>query len=131
MARRTIMIIDEIPDHRTILCHLLRAEGYRVLEALPDEEALDRARSEPPDLILTALSLPGRPDWEITRRLRAQPALEHTPILGTTVYNTLLSASRVRAIGCADYVHKPFDIDDLLDRISSLLPDAPHPAMAA
>jgi len=131
MTHRTIMIIDEIPDHRTILCHLLRAEGYRVLEALPDEEALDRARSERPDLILTALSLPGQPDWEITRRLHAQPALRHTPILGTTVYNTLLSAARVHAIGCVDYVDKPFDMDYLLDRISSLLPDAPCPAMAA
>jgi two-component system cell cycle response regulator DivK len=131
MAHRTIMIIDEIPDHRTILCHLLRAEGYRVLEALPDEEALDRARRERPDLILTALSLPGQPGWEIARRLRAQPALQHTPILGTTVYNTLLSASHIRAIGCVGYIDKPFDLDDLLDRISSLLRDAPHPTMAA
>ena len=131
MAHRTIMIIDEIPDHRAILCHLLRAEGYRVLEALPDEEALDRAHSERPDLILTALSFPGQPDWEITRRLRAQPALKHTPILGTTVYNTLLSASRVRAIGCVDYVDKPFDMDELLRRIMMLLPGAPQAMMAA
>ena len=131
MAHRTIMIIDETPDHRTILCRLLRAEGYRVLEALPDEEALDQAHSERPDLILTALSLPGEPDWEITRRLHAQPALKHTPILGTTVYNTLLSASRVRAIGCVDYVDKPFDMDELLRRIMMLLPGAPQAMMAA
>src|SRR5690242_9288370 len=121
MAHRTIMIIDDMADHRDLLGHLLRAVGYRVLEATPDEAALDQARRERPDLILAALSLPGRPGWEITRRLRAQPALQHTPILGTTVYNTLLSATRIRAIGCADCLGKPFDLEDLLDRIRLLL----------
>jgi CheY-like chemotaxis protein len=131
MAHRTIMIIDDTSDHRDVLSHLLRAVGYRVLEATPDEAALDQARRERPDLILAALSLPGRPGWEITRQLRAQPALEHTPILGTTIYNTLLTTARIRAIGCVDCLDKPFDMDDLLDRIRMLLPDAPRSALAA
>ena len=59
MALQTIMIIDDTPDHRAMLGCLLRAVGYRVLEASPGEAALDQARSERPDLILTALSLPG------------------------------------------------------------------------
>ena len=131
MAHRTILIIDETPDHRTILSHLLRAEGYHVFEATAGAEALDQARNARPDLILLALSLPDRPGWETTRRLRALQALAHTPILGTTVYNTLLSASRVRALGCVGYVDKPFDIDYLLYRISTLLPDAPRAALLA
>jgi CheY-like chemotaxis protein len=130
MQRRTIMIVDETADHRRILRRLLDAVGYRVLES-SGADALDRASVERPDLILMALSLPGHPGWETARRLCAQSALAETPILGTTVYNTLLTAPRVRAIGCVDFVDKPFDLDDLLYRISRLLPDGPWAAFAA
>lgn len=131
MAHRTIMIIDEAADHRDLLGHLLRAVGYRVLEAAPDAAALDQARRERPDLILASLSLPGQPGWEIAQQLRAQPALAQTPILGATVYNTLLTTSRIRASGCVDCLNKPFDLDHLLDRIRLLLPEAPRSVMAA
>jgi two-component system sensor histidine kinase/response regulator len=130
MQRRTIMIVDETPDHRSILRRLLDAVGYRVLES-SGAEALDRASAERPDLILMAIAFPGHSCWEIAQQLRAQPDLAETPILGTTVYNTLLTAPRVRAIGCADMVDKPFNLDDLLLRISRLLPDAPRAAFAA
>ncbi len=131
MAHRTILIIDDAPDHREILCRLLRAVGYRVIEAAPGDEALDYARGERPDLIVMSLSLPGQPSWETARKLRAQPILARTPILGATVYNTLLTRSRVRAIGCEDYVAKPFDMDDLLQRIGQLIPDGPVANFAA
>ena len=131
MALRTIMIIDDTPDHRDMLGRLLRAVGYRVLEAIPGQAALDQARGERPDLILTALSLPGQPAWETARLLRGQPALADTPILGASVYNPLLTASRAQALGCADYVNKPFDLDDLLRRILLLLPSAPPTLLAA
>ncbi len=131
MALHTIMIIDDTPDHRDMLGHLLRAVGYRVLEAIPGQAALDQARGERPDLILTALSLPGQPAWETARLLRDQPALADTPILGASVYNPLLTPSRAQALGCADYVDKPFDLDDLLRRILLLLPSAPPIVLAA
>ncbi len=129
MLHRTIMIIDDTPDHCDILGRLLRAVGYQVVEAAPGEEALRVACEARPDLILTALSLPGQPAWETARLLRAQPALANTPILGTTLYNTLLPWSRVRAIGCSDFVDKPFDIDELLYRVTALLPHSPHAAL--
>ena len=131
MSHRTIMIIDDVPDHRDILVRLLRAVGYRVLVTDPGEAALAAARAERPDLILMALSLPGQPTWETARLLRGQPYLERTPILGATIYNTLLSWSRVRAIGCADFVDKPYDFDDLLRRVAALMPQTPQPAFAA
>jgi CheY-like chemotaxis protein len=125
------MIIDDTPDHRDMLGRLLRAVGYRVVEASPGEAALEQARGERPDLILTALSLPGQPAWETARLLRDQPALADTPILGASVYNPLLTPSRAQALGCADYVDKPFDLDDLLRRIMQLLSGAPPALLAA
>ena len=131
MPHRTIMIIDETPDHRDILGRLLRAAGYRVVESAPGDEALSMACNVRPDLILTALSLPGQPAWETARLLRSQPVLADTPILGSTLYNTLLPWSRVRAIGCSDYLDKPFDLDELLYRVTTLLPNPPQAALAA
>ena len=126
MPHRTFLIIVDTPDHRDILGRLLRAVGYRVVEAAPGEEAVSTACSVRPDLILTALSLPGQPAWETARLLRGQPALASTPILGSTLYNTLLPWSRVRAIGCTDFLDKPFDLDELLYRITALLPNSPQ-----
>jgi len=131
MANRTILIIDDTLDHRDLLCRLLRAVGFHVVEAAPGAEALDQARAARPDLILMALSLPGQPAWETARLLRTLPALDDTPILGASVYTPLLTPSRARLLGCADYLDKPFDLDDLLRRITMLLPDTPPAMMAA
>lgn len=131
MPPHTILIVDEAHEHRDILSRLLRAVGYRVVESEPGEAAVGSARDERPDLILMSLSLPGQPAWETARVLRSLTAPHRTPILGATMLTTLLTHSRVRALGCADYVAKPFDLDDLLDRIRALLPDPPAPALAA
>jgi CheY-like chemotaxis protein len=131
MSHYTILIVDDTPDHRTLIGRLLRAVGYQVIECAPGADALAAATTTQPDLILTALSLPGQPAWETARQLAEQPALAHTPILGATVYNTLLPWSRIRALGCTDLVNKPFDLDELLGRITTLLPNAPHSTLAA
>jgi CheY-like chemotaxis protein len=131
MSHYTILIVDDTPDHRTLIGRLLRAVGYQVIECAPGADALTTAAAAQPDLILTALSLPGQPAWETARQLAEQPALAHTPILGATVYNTLLPWSRIRALGCTDLVNKPFDLDELLGRITMLLPNGPHSTLAA
>lgn len=123
MAARTILIVDEAFEHRDILARLLRAVGYRVLESEPGLAAVLRAQEEPPDLILLSLSLPGQPAWDTARALRGMSVLQRTPILGATMLTTLLTYSRVRALGCEDFVAKPFDLDDLLARIQALLSD--------
>lgn len=118
MSRATVLIIDDTLDHRFVLRRILQSAGYTVIESSTAAEALQQAQRILPDLILAALSLPDQAPWEALRRLKAQPALLHTPLLGTTVYTTLLRSSRLRGIGCVDCISKPFDIDDLLRRIA-------------
>lgn len=129
MARRTILVIDDTPDHLDLLRRLLGAVGYDVIAVPPSTEAMCQADRRKPDLILMALSLPGQSSWELARQLASRGP--HAPILGTTVYSTLLGATRIRSLGCADVVEKPFDFDVLLDRISRLLPDSSQAAYAA
>lgn len=131
MSAPTIMIVDDAHDHRDILSRLLRATGYQVVEMEPGERAIAAAETYVPDLILLALSLPGQPAFETARALRALPALTTTPMLGATLLTTLLTPGRARSLLGVDYVDKPFDLDDLLDRIRSLLPAPPATALSA
>lgn len=121
---QTILIIDETPDHLDILSRFLCSAGYHVVVATSSGEAADLAQREQPDLILAALSLPGQSGWEVARQLRSTPNLASTPILGTTVYNTLLTASRIKALGLAACIEKPFDLDGLLHHIGRFMPPA-------
>jgi CheY-like chemotaxis protein len=121
MTRRTILVVDEAADHRDILARLLRFSGYHVVEAAPSN-ALDYVFSGiRPDLILCSLSLPGQRAWETVRQLRTLPEIATVPILGTTVYTTLIKRSRAQSIGCIDYVEKPFDLDGLIEYVRNLL----------
>lgn len=121
MARRTILIVDEAADHRDILARLLRFSGYHVVEAAPSN-AVDHVFSGiRPDLILCSLSLPGQHAWETVRQLRTLPEIAAVPILGATVYTTLIKRSWAQAIGCVDYVDKPFDLDALIECVRNLL----------
>jgi DNA-binding response OmpR family regulator len=125
MVRQTILIIDDIAEHRDIVGRLLRAAGFRVVEATPGPHVTAIAHEHEPALIVLGLSLPGQPSWEAVRHLHSKPALRDVPILGTTVFTTLISRARVRSIGCVDCMDKPFDLDALLARITSLIPPAP------
>lgn len=62
------------------------------------------------------------------RQLHAFAELTAVPVLGSTVYTTLIKRSWVQAIGGIDYVEKPFDLDRLVERVTTLLPAAPMTA---
>jgi CheY-like chemotaxis protein len=124
MTRHTILIVDDTPDHLSILRRMLSTAGFRVLEARSGAEAAALAQDDRPDLILAALAPPGQPEWQAAQQLAADASQRQIPVLGTTVYSTLLNAPRARAIGCADYVEKPFSLDELLHHIRRLLPAA-------
>jgi CheY-like chemotaxis protein len=121
MPHQTIVIIDDAADHRDVLCRLLRATGYQVVELAPGPDAAEQAERARPDLILVGLSLPGQPGWETARQLRTRAPLAATPVIGATVFPSLLSRRRVQAIGCSERLDKPFDFDDLLARVERLL----------
>lgn len=120
MVRHTILIIDESSEHRDILARLLSSSGYRVVESAPSDayEHVSKAR---PDLIICSLSFPYYRTKEIVHRLRNLPGITTVPVLGMTVYTTLIKRSLAQAIGCVDYVEKPFDLDAVIDHVRTLL----------
>jgi CheY-like chemotaxis protein len=80
------------------------------------------AASEQPDLILMDLTLPDIDGWEATRRIKAEPATKHIPVVALTA--NAMSGDREKAIaaGCDDFDTKPVELQRLLGKIRALAP---------
>ncbi|SRR6266496_2285932 len=117
MAAKRILAIEDHEENRRLLRDLLTSAGYELIEAVTGEEGLSLAETRVPDLILLDIQLPGIDGYEVTRRLKANPALRHIPVIAVTSY--ALSGDDVKALeaGCSGYVTKPFDPAELLAKI--------------
>jgi two-component system cell cycle response regulator DivK len=117
----TILVIEDYTDSRTLLSSLLRAKGYKVLEARDGKEGLLQANRITPDLILMDLAMPEMDGVEATRRLRQRNTLSRTPIFAISAYATADVKHDAIAAGCAEVFAKPLDIESLLVRIKATL----------
>ncbi|MDT5061174.1 MAG: two-component system, cell cycle response regulator DivK [Acidobacteriota bacterium] len=121
-TRPTIMVVEDFEDNRFMMRRLLEMSGYRVLEAVNGEEAVELAWRERPGLILMDLSLPQLDGLAATRRIRQYPEMRHVPIVAVSAHDTADFHADALAAGCNDYVTKPIDFDQLEALLSRLLP---------
>ena len=121
MTGKRILAIEDHEENRRLLRDLLTSVGYELIEAVTGEEGVASAAAQLPDLILMDIQLPGIDGYEVTRRIKANPALRHIPVIAVTSY--ALSGDDVKALeaGCDAYVTKPFDPAELLDKIRGYL----------
>ena len=117
-----ILVVEDQEDNRRIMRDLLTSVGYEVIEAVTGEDGVATAETQRPDLILMDIQLPGLDGYEATRQIKANPDLEHIPIIVVTSY--ALSGDDVKAFeaGCNAYVSKPFSPRELLAKIREYLP---------
>lgn len=109
MAGETILIVDDNPANLKLARVLLSGQGYDVRTAADAEEALALLQDFRPRMILMDIQLPGMDGLELTRRLKADPALQGVIILGLTAYAMKGDEEKVLAAGCDGYVAKPID----------------------
>jgi two-component system cell cycle response regulator DivK len=100
-------VVEDDADNRRIVTKVLSVEGYEVVEAVDGNEALAKARSERPDLILMDLALPNLDGWEATRRIKADVELRRIPVVALTAFAMQGDEEQARAAGCDDYIPKP------------------------
>jgi two-component system cell cycle response regulator DivK len=114
---KLILVVEDQEDNRRIMRDLLSSAGYEVIEAVTGEDGVAAAETHRPDLILMDIQLPGLDGYEATRQIKANPDLQHIPIIVVTSY--ALSGDDVKAFeaGCDDYVSKPFSPRELLAKI--------------
>jgi len=116
MSKR-ILVIEDQEDNRRIVRDLLTSAGYDLIEAVTGEEGVTLAETQRPDLILMDIQLPGLDGYEATRRIKANPALRHIPIIVVTSYALSGDEAKAREAGCDGYVAKPFSPRVLLAKI--------------
>ena len=117
----TVLLVEDTEDNRFMMRRLLEMSGYRVVEAMNGEEAVQLARAESPQLILMDLSLPVIDGLAATRLIRKGPALQSTPIIAVSAHDTSDFQDEAVEAGCNSYVTKPIDFNELELLIQQLL----------
>jgi two-component system, sensor histidine kinase and response regulator len=115
-----ILAVDDTPDNLILLQTMLEVEGYSVDLVSDGVSALKQIEQSPPDLILLDVMMPGMDGYEVTRRIRKNLKVSYIPILLLTAHIEVSVVEGLDA-GADDFIRKPFDQDELLARVRSLL----------
>ena len=115
-----LLVVDDVPANLRLLEAVLAPRGYEVVTAPDGFAALELVESERPDLILLDVMMPGLDGYTVCRRLRAN---EETAVLPVIMVTSSAAEEKTRAIeaGADDFIPKPFDQEELLTRVRSLL----------
>ena len=115
-----ILVVDDVPENVRLLEAVLETHGYHIVSATDGDTALELAVSAKPDLVLLDVMMPQPDGYTVCRRLRES---EETAMLPVIMLTASEGSEKTKAIeaGADDFIPKPFNRDELLTRIRSLL----------
>ena len=117
----TLLLVEDNELNRDMQVRRLERKGFEVLIAMDGQQGVEVATAKLPDLILMDLNLPVMDGWEATRRIKAQEAHKHIPVIAVTSHAMIGEESRARDAGCDAYLPKPIDEEELFEKIHSFL----------
>jgi DNA-binding response OmpR family regulator len=123
MKQKKILLVDDSPTILMMEKMILAKEPYALVVAKDGHEALAKARSERPDLILLDVVMPKMDGFQVLKTLRGEQATRTIPIIMVTTRGEASNIEGAYASGCTDYVTKPFDGFELISRIRNYLGD--------
>ena len=116
-----VLIVDDSPTIRILLRDELEKEGYRVVEAEDGDVAMTVAVRERPNLVICDINMPKVNGWEFCWNLRKHEDLRYIPFIFLTDRYGVSDRMRGLSIGAEDYITKPFDARDLIQRLDDVL----------
>ena len=123
MDLKKIMVVDDDPDLIYTVEQILKksCDEYEVIVANSSLRCLELLENNQiPDLILLDIMMPEMNGWKLVKRLKANPAWEHIPVIFLTARTNEIAKFTGSFLG-EDYIEKPFDIDDLKKRVDKIL----------
>jgi two-component system chemotaxis response regulator CheY len=110
VMRPRVLVVDDDPDTRVLMAQLLRAAGFKIDVATNGQDALDRAHENPPRVIVLDMVMPVMDGWEFRAHQRDSATLATIPV----VVLSGVSPARLRIVGAAATLQKPFDSHQLI-----------------
>jgi CheY-like chemotaxis protein len=121
MIRKTILLVDDSATTLLMEQMVLRGHPYHIVIAKNGREAIERADTEHPDLILLDVVMPEMNGFEACRRIRQHPASSSVPIIMVTTRGEEQSVETGFQSGCNDYITKPINGAELLTKVRTYL----------
>jgi len=120
-TRPKILFVDDEADLvSTVECRL-KWSDFDVVTASNGKEGLDKAASEKPNLILLDTAMPVMNGYEMLEHLRKNPQLKDIPVIMLTAMCEAQDIAKASSYGIADYITKPFDFTELMEKITNIL----------
>lgn len=121
MIKKKILVVDDELDVQSIISFRLEINGYEVSVASDGQEGLDKIKTEKPNLVLLDLMLPKINGFEICRMIKFDDKFKDLPIIILSALDKEDDRKKAMEGGADAYFLKPFDLESLLEKISSLL----------
>jgi len=119
-ARRTALVVDDVADVTEMLAVVLTHAGYNVTTAASAPAALNFAREQHFDVIISDIGMPEMNGYQLAREVRQLSGYEHTPMVAVTGYSMFDDKERSLKAGFSAHMTKPIDPRALLDLIEQL-----------
>jgi len=116
-----VLVVDDYQDAREMYAEYLSFSGFRVVEAATGTEAVEKALTLQPDVILMDLSLPGMDGWAATRQLKGDDRTRGIPVVALTGHALAGASEGARLAGCDAFVTKPCLPDELVVEVRRML----------
>jgi len=124
MARKHVVYVDDNLDLTRLVEAELQDAGYEITIANDGEEGLETILSVQPDMVILDVMMPLMNGWEVCKYLREQERFKDLPILMLTGIGAVVNDMTSPLYGASDHLDKPFDMEDLIERVDTLLAKA-------
>ncbi len=118
---KDILIVDDLPVNLRVLNQILTQNGYKVRKALSGEMALTACAATLPDLILLDILMPDLDGYEVCSRLKSQEKTRKIPVIFLSALDEAEDKVKAFHVGAADYISKPFQVEEVLARVTHQL----------
>ncbi|MEE4212639.1 MAG: response regulator [Parvularcula sp.] len=119
--RKTILVVEDNELNMKLFHDLLEVQGYDILQTGSGDDAFRMAMEHRPDLILMDIQLPEKSGLDVTREIKAEPAIRDIPVIAVTAFAMKDDEERIRAAGCDDYLAKPISVTAFLEKVKRVL----------
>ena len=118
-----ILVVEDSPTQLKLTTAALQGQQHEILTAMDGEEALRKVLADKPDLVVLDVVMPKMDGFQVCRKMKASPEMQHIPVIMLTSKNQKADEFWGKKQGADMYLTKPFDEVKLLDAVTALLED--------